>query len=714
MAYQGAKLEPKWTRSKIEAPPRVPPRLTEFDDIDCVHTVIPNSGSTSAQALEAGRVPNYLLLVSLLEHLCSVYERDPERSNQIFNVLCQQLARMKVMPSFSFLEEFSVIRAKYKTAFRDLLQAAASNIGTDGFPRLPAQRPFFASSFMRFHHDSGPLSRMQDLLQCSTSRYKEEFVEINRLGKGGFGSVFKVKNKLDGREYAVKKIPLKETNPELCLKVLREVKVLAHLGHANVVGYHAAWLEYVASECPAAPLHRVSTHPTSLMNMNGASSKYRINENSDSVVFDHGEPSTSGGIVFAAGSTEGLDSSSHQGNFNLGSASDQKTRRGSDSRIRKLSSTANLKSSASISRNSCAPYQSSTRRFPRSVSSSNLSAYSHKGSQMGDENFDFDLNTPVDLPTTGCKKLGIVLFIQMQLCTTTLRSWLVKRNEDITSKGVGVDKCRNQEIFRQIVDGVQYIHSQGLMHRDLKPRNIFLQSNGTRNGEVEKVSPLQVKIGDFGLARKEVVMSPGESSPLASLIEPLTPLFPTAPSKDMPTAGVGTCTYASPEQLRNNNVYDNKADIYSLGIILFEMFCPFTTEMERVKSIKDLRQGKVPPDFAARWPEEAALILQMVAENPSKRPSAEKILEMEGFCCGNEVTKQLNEKVQEQAEEIRVLQREVIEKDEDLELQGREIEELKKQLAERNEMVNQLLARTTICNVCSKELSIEMEIPENG
>ena len=38
-------------------------------------------------------------------------------------------------------------------------------------------------------------------------------------------------------------------------QVLREVKVLAHLGHANVVGYHGAWLEYVASECSAPPLH---------------------------------------------------------------------------------------------------------------------------------------------------------------------------------------------------------------------------------------------------------------------------------------------------------------------------------------------------------------------------------------------------------------------------------------------------------------------------
>ena len=55
----------------------------------------------------------------------------------------------------------------------------------------------------------------------------------------------------------------------------------------------------------------------------------------------------------------------------------------------------------------------------------------------------------------------------------------------------------------------------------LQPRNIFLQS-----GSEEEHTSLQVKIGDFGLARKEVVISPGDSSPLASLIEPLTPLFP--------------------------------------------------------------------------------------------------------------------------------------------------------------------------------------------
>lgn len=54
-------------------------------DTDLTDTYVPNNDpSTSVQALE-GRVPNYLLLVSLLEHLCSLYETDPEKSKKIFN-----------------------------------------------------------------------------------------------------------------------------------------------------------------------------------------------------------------------------------------------------------------------------------------------------------------------------------------------------------------------------------------------------------------------------------------------------------------------------------------------------------------------------------------------------------------------------------------------------------------------------------------------------
>lgn len=44
-----------------------------------------------------------------------------------------------------------------------------------------------------------------------------------------------------------------------------------------------------------------------------------------------------------------------------------------------------------------------------------------------------------------------------------------------------------------------------------------------------------------------------------------------------------------------------------MGIILFELFCPFGTEMERVKNIKDLRQGNLPQEFCEKWPEEVRM-----------------------------------------------------------------------------------------------------------
>ena len=51
-----------------------------------------------------------------------------------------------------------------------------------------------------------------------------------------------------------------------------------------------------------------------------------------------------------------------------------------------------------------------------------------------------------------------------------------------------------------------------------------------------------------------------------------------------------------------------QADIFSLGIILFELFCAFGTEMERVKNIKDLRQGRLSQDFCDKWPEEVRMM----------------------------------------------------------------------------------------------------------
>jgi translation initiation factor 2-alpha kinase 4 len=63
------------------------------------------------------------------------------------------------------------------------------------------------------------------------------------LGKGGFGQVTKVRNKLDDRVYAIKKVKINPKEMEYNKKILREVHTLSRLHHEYVVRYYQAWLE---------------------------------------------------------------------------------------------------------------------------------------------------------------------------------------------------------------------------------------------------------------------------------------------------------------------------------------------------------------------------------------------------------------------------------------------------------------------------------------
>lgn len=64
----------------------------------------------------------------------------------------------------------------------------------------------------------------------------------------------------------------------------------------------------------------------------------------------------------------------------------------------------------------------------------------------------------------------------------------------------------------------------------------------------------------------------------------------------------------SPEQSKGR-IYDYKVDIYSLGIILFELLVPFSTDMERIKTLTDIKAQKFPEGFAEKYPAEASIYL---------------------------------------------------------------------------------------------------------
>lgn len=121
-------------------------------------------------------------------------------------------------------------------------------------------------------------------------------------------------------------------------------------------------------------------------------------------------------------------------------------------------------------------------------------------------------------------------------------------SDELHEKGP-VDPARAASIISQVLDALGYAHRNGIIHRDLKPDNIILIEDGDH---------VQVKVLDFGIAR----MVGGEN---------LT----------MTGQGIGTPTYMSPERIKGETGIDHRTDIYSAGIVLFEMlsgYAPFASK----------------------------------------------------------------------------------------------------------------------------------------
>ena len=71
-----------------------------------------------------------------------------------------------------------------------------------------------------------------------------------------------------------------------------------------------------------------------------------------------------------------------------------------------------------------------------------------------------------------------------------------------------------------------------------------------------------------------------------------------------------------------------QADMYSLGVVFFELWHPFGTAMERHVILSDLKQkGKLPPAWVGEFPDQALLLRRLMSSSPSDRPSATDLLQ---------------------------------------------------------------------------------------
>jgi len=171
---------------------------------------------------------------------------------------------------------------------------------------------------------------------------------------------------------------------------------------------------------------------------------------------------------------------------------------------------------------------------------------------------------------------------------------------DYLTSVVTISEKKTRYIMRQIFEGIEYIHSRNIVHRDMKPENILLDDS------------LNVKITDFGFARH---LSEGQK---------LTELC-------------GTPGYLAPETLKCNMFddapgYSKEVDIWACGVIMFTLLvgCPPFWHRKQMIMLRNIMEGKysfTSPEWADISEEPKDLIRKCLVVDPAKRITAAETLQ---------------------------------------------------------------------------------------
>lgn len=160
----------------------------------------------------------------------------------------------------------------------------------------------------------------------------------------------------------------------------------------------------------------------------------------------------------------------------------------------------------------------------------------------------------------------------------TLKTYIEKKGQLSFKESVS--------IAIQVARGIEAAHNKEIIHRDIKPQNIIISTEG------------KVKVTDFGIAR-------------------------AASSNTISSDVMGSVHYASPEQARNGFV-DGRSDIYSLGIVMYEMVTgrvPFDGDTTVAVAIQHLQEEMVSPSaYASDLPiSMEKIIIKCTQKNPDRR-----------------------------------------------------------------------------------------------
>ena len=215
-----------------------------------------------------------------------------------------------------------------------------------------------------------------------------------------------------------------------------------------------------------------------------------------------------------------------------------------------------------------------------------------------------------------------MVYIQMELCNMTLTTFLEKYHSVLDPYQPYV-ACH---IIQQILSAVMYMHHHSYIHCDIKPCNVLIKYNyqndvATASGSI--MDTLVVKLSDFGLTTHIV----------PSTLQQLDTIVPSTSTNTLDSQPQlhrqryrGTALYAAPEQY-NKGIIDRPSDIYSIGLVLFEMLYRFETTMEKYVAFNTLKHNRKIIN-ARRLPHHYSelndLVRSMTSKHPHKRPSAKQ------------------------------------------------------------------------------------------